>query len=237
MKLYGYDVSEVADTNGPYVPVNVLSVDIQKKEMTKKTMAIKINQSAALAADNPITLYARAAGTNKPAKAPETVKYEENYSIKQYFIDKYGTDRTNYPSSVNIHLDTSSVATKPNATESMFCDVSWLSDIDISYIDFSSKFTAMNELFCSCRELQYVDMRGVDTSKVNNFAYMFLGCKKLKKINGVFDLSLCDDFFTTSKITDCVSLKELYVKNVLRSDLTYGINTLPWCKIHVISYR
>ena len=101
--------------------------------------------------------------------------------------------------------------------DDMFCNCSSLKFIDLSRFDTSS-VKNMNEMFYGCRNLINLDLDSFDTSNVENMGFMFAGCK-FEKI----DLTSLD----TSKVRNmsymfdgCSNLTDLNLTNFNTSNVT-----------------
>lgn len=116
-------------------------------------------------------------------------------------------------------------------------------------------FDNVKELnFRACGKLKYLDLSGVNTSKITNMSGMFAGCSSLKNLSlSSFDTSNVKDMsamfyqcsslesldvssFDTSNVEnmggmffDCESLKEIDVSNFDTSNVTNMASMFRWC--------
>lgn len=80
----------------------------------------------------------------------------------------------------------------------------------------NTKVTNTSSMFEDCASLEEIDISDWDTSNVEDFSRMFLGCYNLKKINGVIDMKSCKQYagmFGISQGTGCKNLSGLKIKN------------------------
>lgn len=63
-----------------------------------------------------------------------------------------------------------------------------------------------------CESLTSVDLSWADTSNVNDFGYMFSGCRNLQTINGVIDMSSCTHY--ERMFVDCTKLRGVKLRNL-----------------------
>lgn len=93
--------------------------------------------------------------------------------------------------------------------------------VDLSGID-TSEVGSMHDMFASCSSLKAIDLSPLNTSKVNNMAYMFAGCSSLQSL----DLSPLDTTNVTSMnymFSACAALKSLDL-SVLNTQAVTGID-------------
>lgn len=80
----------------------------------------------------------------------------------------------------------------------------------------NTKVTNTNSMFEDCASLEEIDISDWDTSNVEDFSRMFLGCYNLKKITGVIDMKSCKQYagmFGINQGTGCKNLGGLKIKN------------------------
>lgn len=111
-----------------------------------------------------------------------------------------------------------SLCEKVVSTNSMFCNCSKLTNLDLSNLD-TSNVTSMYYMFANCSNLTSLNLSNFDTSNVITMAAMFDRCSKLTSL----DLSS----FNTSKVTtmsymfkDCPRLTSLDLSSFDTSNVT-----------------
>lgn len=146
-------------------------------------------------------------------------------------------------------LDVSSFNTsKVTNMNNMFSSCYKLTSLDLSGFD-TSKVTNMSNMFYDCRELESLNIKGwnlgevttmsyflyankkleeidftdVDTSKVTNMTGMF-GSSQIKTIKNLDMVSVTVNSYTSSMLSSCTNLENLYLKNI-RADLAIGYYT------------
>ena len=80
----------------------------------------------------------------------------------------------------------------------------------------NTKVTNTSSMFEDCASLEEIDISDCDTSNVEDFSRMFLGCYNLKKITGVIDMKSCKQYagmFGINQGTGCKNLSGLKIKN------------------------
>ena len=70
----------------------------------------------------------------------------------------------------------------------------------------TSKVTDMYGMFDGCKSLEYLDISSFDTSNVEDMAYIFAECSKLKKIKGINNLNNSKDKNKTYILKGCDEL-------------------------------
>ena len=89
----------------------------------------------------------------------------------------------------------------------MFGGLINVESIDLKGTD-TSRVKKMAGMFCDCRNLKELDISGFDTSHVTNMSWMFLGCRALTGLNlSSFDTSNVTDM--SSMFYNCRSLTNL----------------------------
>ena len=92
-------------------------------------------------------------------------------------------------------------------SSNMFNDMKWLTSVDIRGWD-TSKVEDMYDMFFNCISLKELDVKGWDTSKVENMGYMFTNCASLKEL----DVSR----WNTSNVT---SMRDMFANNIALKEL------------------
>ena len=99
------------------------------------------------------------------------------------------------------------------------------------------KVTTMCEMFRSCEKLEFVDISGIDTSKVTNFDQIFYACDNLREVRGIFDLSSSYGTLKTLYFSDNNELpkleKPIQLKNVPRELSAYTKDDI----FEILSYK
>lgn len=116
-----------------------------------------------------------------------------------------------------------------DSMEYMFCDCSNLKYVDISGVD-TSRVVSMRHLFDSCINLMGVNFAGIDMSKVRNMSDMFAGCRGLKEI----DMSILDTSsvsYMRSMFEDCISLNKIDISMLNTSKVVDMNSMFKGCKM------
>ena len=87
--------------------------------------------------------------------------------------------------------------------------------------DFNtSKVVNMNSVFCSCNELDTVDVSSFDTSNVTDMSFMFNQCFKLRLIIGIKNFKTLNVTNMKAMFQECKELDELDLSNFNTSNVT-----------------
>jgi len=78
----------------------------------------------------------------------------------------------------------------------------------------------MSSMFCSCKELEYLDLSNFDTSNVTDMSYMFDQCLKLKLIIGINNFNTNKVIKMNSMFNQCSELEYLDLSNFNTSNVT-----------------
>ena len=98
-------------------------------------------------------------------------------------------------------------ATGMTSTKEMFCGCKNLESLDLSGLD-TSNVTDMSDMFGWCQSLESLDLSGLDTSNVTTMSCMFYECKGLTSLNlSNFDTSKVENM--ENMFTSCSSLTDL----------------------------
>ena len=115
-----------------------------------------------------------------------------------------------------------------NASHRIFSDISSITTIDLSGIDFSL-VTDMSYMFHNCSNLKNISfLENLDLSRVTDMSYMFFGCRVLSEVN--ISCSGTSQLTNTSYMfSDCYQLTDLDVSDFDTSSVTNMSNMFAGC--------
>ena len=114
------------------------------------------------------------------------------------------------------NFDTSNITNM----ELMFNDCHKLKRIDGLNQLSTCQVTNMGGLFQKCYEIEYVDLSSFDTSNVTDMDLIFNGCHKLKRIDGLNQLSTCQVTNMGGLFQGCNEIEFLDLSNFDTSNVT-----------------
>ena len=94
----------------------------------------------------------------------------------------------------------------------MFYNCNALTTLPNLGIDMS-ECTSVFGLCYYCESMTSADLSWADTSHVDNFSYMFMGCRNLQSIKGVIDMSNCTTYYTYM-FSGCTKLRGVQLRNL-----------------------
>ena len=137
--------------------------------------------------------------------------FTDNYHSFQYHID---TKERNFLAMTAVPVYR--VDPRLQDANHAFSNMRKVKEIDATPFQVA-QLSVMSGMFMGCLELEYINLTGVDTSKVLNFGNLCYNCKALGHIDGVFDLSSIkknDLGKLNSMFYSCPSTLKVNFKNV-----------------------
>ena len=154
------------------------------------------------------------------AKEYEYYKPKDYYELKEIITKRRHDD----PDLDLTDIDVSKI----HHLEELFCDLNPYT-INISNWDLTN-CESISRIFAGCRNLEYVNMKDVDTSNINNMNNMCYNCSSLKKIDGIENFNISNLRSAGQLLYGCESLVELNLSKWKPKKLTSTYYMFAFCK-------